>query len=289
MTLATYIVDPESTAFLKPYIHSPRIRPTRPIVVPSAGEYPNRLGTAFDCALRHGLSGRGWGVGGRELAEAAFPLLASGSMTGRITSSIEEIPAILDEARSAIDGIGAAVTLSERAAKGCLTFASLDAFVLHPSDIGPPTLLEIGQLQHLFAIIPWEAFRPRERLRLSQPLGFGSDAGGGAITDLVVDECLMELKTLKTPAVSLATVRQLVAYALLANAFGWDGKPLESLIVDLAVYHARSGEISRFSLDTVIAPSDHRVVLNYILGRGRREKASMDPPSAGQGTTTSVS
>lgn len=285
MTLATYVNDAQSTAFLKPYIHSPGIRPARPIVVPNGGENPRRLGTALDCALRHGLSGRGWGVGGRELAEEAFPLLASGGLTGRITDSIAEIRRILDGARSAIDGIGFAVTLSERAAKGCLTFASLDNFVLDPSSgmEPPPTRLEVEQLQRLFAIIPWEEFRPRGRLELSPSLGRGSDAYGGAVADLVVDDCVFEIKTLKTPEISLATVRQLVAYALLANAFGWDGKPLASPIVELAVYHARSGEISRFALDAAITPGDHRVVLDYLLERGRAEQVSMDRELAAEG------
>ena len=273
MTLIAWVNDPEATAFLRPYIRSPRVRLSREVLVPAIGGNPQRVGTAFDYAFQYGLAARGWGTIGRFLHDEAMPDLVEASTRGLIEYSAAMLVELVNGAQSTLRNIDPDASLSRKSAQACFGLAAVDQLVFHPrsGDLNEADPVELDQLQRLFAIVPWKSFEPRRQIHLSPSLGRGGAAFGGAAADLLLDECLIELKALKVPAVSLAATRQLVGYALLANTFGFDGLPLELRVSDLGVYQARSGELCTFPLDSVVDPAARDVVLEFILGRAHRE------------------
>jgi len=148
-----------------------------------------------------------------------------------------------------------------------------DRGVLYPklsfcAEVGGNQLKEINQvteLQALYEIVPWQEFQPKERLVLNPVFGEGSRLLGGADADLVLDEQLIEIKTVPKQTLTLETVRQLVGYALLANKYGVNGDGRDDTILRLGVYYSRTGMLHRFALGNCIDAENDHDVLNFLL------------------------
>lgn len=275
MSVTTILNDKGTRAFLKPYIRPPKM-PNRPPPTVKWRSFPARMGTAVDYAIRFGLEVRG-GYPAQEgiVAEGAL------SVVDRYPQYAHHREAILDRLFAALIDLGdvrATPELSRTAASACLRLAGLDTiFRAHRFDDleWAPDDVAISELQAIYALTPWADLRPQKRGMLNPVFGLGSSLMGGADADLIVDRCLIDIKTVSATKPAAEYIRQLVAYALLAKRYGAnqnradDPQPVH--IDTLGLYFARAGHLFRFSLDECIDPNDHDIVLDHLIDVGARQ------------------
>jgi len=271
MSLTTVLDTPEARAFLKPIIRSPSTKPDKVMKAPPLLKDASRLGVAFDYGFRFGLDARGLGKVDKTVAANGLKKLPA----------LVEDPVLLRSAReqferamSVLTQLSPQSTLDDTAAEALIRLASLD-YIFRCRRLEylqlPTRSEEIADLKALFALIPWAQFEGKQRVLLNPTFGEGSHLVGGADADIVVDDCVIEIKTVKDISVDLSFVRQLVGYALLANEYGISTlhQPYPGKISRLAVYFSRTGQLLSFPMSDVIHPSDHRKVLDYFKQQGR--------------------
>jgi hypothetical protein len=274
MSLTKILDIPSTKVALKALIRKPAAS-SFPILAPRLAEYPPRVGIAFDYALRFGLAARGWATLTSTVAEAGVSkLLPPLRQVGQ-----ERLDRSLAVLRSPEVGQG----LTEKAAAACYVLGGLDIVWrarLTDQVERDASRAEIEDLLALWSIVPWDSFRPAQRLLLNPSFGVGSKLVDGADADLVLDDCLIEVKTVAENRVDLDITRQLVGYALLARRFGLEGKAPNSMepIRKLGVYWARAGRLVSFDLDEVCRPADQERVMEVIL-------SAAPPQRGGAGAT----
>ena len=268
MSMLSLVKHPEVIPFLRPIIRNPRFRTESR--VPSTTGLPQRIGTAFDYAMRAGLRARFGGVGRSLVAEHA-PKIAR-KLAGK--SSEKRVHERLQRALAAYSAIPASGPLAREGAEACLDLAALEWVYrsrMMDGALRKATKDELAELQDLYALVPWDEFRPERVLYLNPLFGKGSYHVGGADADLVLDDMIIDIKTIKTQALEIETVRQLVGYALLGKRFGVnDDDPTH--ITRIGVYFARAGQLRTWTLSEVIDPSREKEVLDFLLARAIRNQ-----------------
>jgi len=275
MSVTTIIEDKQSRAFLKRHVRPPKMPDRPPPVIPSAS-HPGRMGTAVDYAIRFGLEVRGGYA--HQLGIVADGAL---SVVDRHPQYAHHRDAIIDRRLEALIDLGdlhATPDLPRTVASACLRLAGLDTiFRAHRFDDlqWTPDDAAISELQAIYALTPWDALRPREIGLLNPVFGLGSSLMGGADADLIVDGCLIDIKTVSATKPAAQYIRQLVAYALLANRYGAHQQRTDAAqpvkIETLGLYFARAGHLFRFALDECIAPADHDTVIDFLIEVGERQ------------------
>lgn len=275
MSLTTILKDKATRAELKPYIRPPKM-PDRPPPEVKWRSFPPRMGTAVDYAIRFGLEVRG-GYPPQEhiVADDAVALVRSGRTRARLRM------AVIDRWLGALYDLGdlhATPELRPSVAFACLRLAGLD--VIYRAQrfddlLWTPDALAIGELRDIYALTPWSFMRPQSWGVLNPTFGEGSGLMNGADADIAFDGCLVEIKTVSETRPALEHIRQLVAYALLANRHGIDGAPAGARIDSLALLFTRAGHFFRFPLDACIDPAYHDTVLDILVREGARQRGDI--------------
>lgn len=264
MSLTKRLDCKEARAFLSRHVTHPGRRQRHPVVVAPTGLQPQRMGTAFDYALRLALATS------QDLPfeSVAARVYARHVRPGQPSEAAERVAVTYERARSALAGFDAPDHLTEDHARGFLWLATLDPIhrARHYGDLSRP--IEEGmvaELVGLYNLVPWDELIGFRQTVLNPSFGDGSLRVGGADADLVVDDVVVELKSGKRTGVQAKDIRQLVCYALLAQRFGVNGDPANTAIDHIAVYHARTGVLTVFRLDACVAPSSHGPILDFLL------------------------
>lgn len=263
MSLTSVLTQPELRALLAAKVRRPAW-PAPSVRVPVLAEDPSRVGIAFDYALRYGLYAHGWAEEPETVAASAVELLSRRPGLGGEAGHARHL---LDEATTALLTMRPR-ELSPENARALFDLAGLDViYRAHRTEqIGRvASARELEDLAALFAIVPWDAFRPTTCLALNPTFGEGSRAVGGADADLVIDSTVVEIKVVAQAAVQAETVRQLVGYALLARRYGIDGVDATAPVERIGVYLARCGVLATAPLSQAIAPEDEQAVLDALL------------------------
>lgn len=270
MSLTSILETPQARAFLKPIIRSPAMKPEKMIKAPPLLKDASRLGVAFDYGFRFGLDARSLGKADKSVAATGLKKLPALVDDPVLLRSAREQ---FDQAMSVLTRLSPQSTLDDAAAEALIRLASLD-YIFRCRRLEylqlPTRSEELADLKALYALIPWAQFEGKQRVLLNPTFGEGSGLVGGADADIVVDDCVIEIKTVKDISVELAFVRQLVGYALLANEYGITtlSQLYPGRITRLAVYFSRTGQLFSFPLSEVIHPSDWRKVLDYFRQQG---------------------
>ena len=267
VSLSTLIrQDASLRALLKEMIRRPRF--SRPeLLAPAVSRRANLTGTAFDYLLRFELLRRyrglpieqGWWIARLALRHAPKPRLSK---------------RFLDEAQEQValyaQGYGDTLSLAQT----CTVLAKFD-LVYRAGWADPQWLVpdeEIAaELTELLALVPFEDMRPRQRLILNPSFGEASLWVGGADADLVVDGCLIDIKTVMDARLKLDELYQLVGYAALAGLGGLHvadspatQRPVHAALSRAALYYARHGLLVSFELDELLEPGGLERVQGYL-------------------------
>lgn len=270
MSIYSILRSSAGRAFFKGRVRRPPTVPVLKACFEPMSDHPQRIGTAFDYALRAGLVARGFAPDlGVTVAEAAL---------SRRTEVLDEAGMLADGERIVTNALAALASLKpgplpDAAAQACWDLAGLDVVfrVRRTDQVGTPAGPDdLADLQALYFFVPWEQFRPARALALNPTFGRGSWLVQGADADVYVDGCIIDIKTTAKPAVELEHIRQVVCYAALGNRFGvGEGR---GKVDRLGLYFSRAGSLVRFSPADVLVGTSLDDVTDFLLSASDDEE-----------------
>jgi len=187
-------------------------------------KYPSLVGTAFDYLCRFYLEATIKDVQKRRwIAENASLLseLEFGEDSEESRESSQAIVNANERYRSYIEN----KEITESLLKSCIDLARNEIY-FRSGD--PQSLAKIGKvyeaeaiedLKRLYEVIPKEEFEKFDSAILNPSFGHVSALCNGADADLVLDHCLVEIKTVKNISLDIRTWRQLIGYLVLIDAY----------------------------------------------------------------------
>lgn len=250
------ISRPRAVEVLMQAISSPSFEETSPIVH-SISQNPIRMGTAIDYAIRFELEARGWArnieivacLGAEQARKAQHP--RAGLIQEKVVAAIRLVRAhgpSLEKARTS-QLMNAYLFLAE--ADRLWRESPRHELDLEFSDS------ERVELRSMLALVPWNQFRPRNRMLLGPRFRRTGDWGAisSADVDLVRDSTLIEIKSSSVyPSSSRERdIVQLVSYGILANTFGFAEDAGITEVETLGAYDSRSGVLHQFSFSSCIS------------------------------------
>lgn len=131
---------------------------------------------------------------------------------------------------------------------------------------------DIADLRTLLALASGSAFKARSVCLLNPTFGMASILVGGADADLLIDDCLIDVKNTKDPHLDARDFLQLIGYYLLNGYAGMScaGKPAAYPINSLAIYFSRYGVLWKFPVEEVlsskVAPETARWFFDAVCG-----------------------
>jgi hypothetical protein len=268
MSLTSFIQRPEVKALLRQYVQSPRVTfPACEMCEPNTSHY-GLIGTAFDylcrfCLQRHyaHASARRW------VAEEVLSLLTTAAAfkeeAAAILNLAEQIVSVAKEqqARYLKEGL-----LTEDLLASCLLLAQLDPLYrsgMLYEPFGKVDLHDVQDMQQLGQALLSRGMPQlvSQEVCLLNPIFGASALVGGAYTDLILDHCLIDLKTTKSLKFSREYLNQLVGYYLLYRIGGIPGLPEGYRITHLGIYYSRHAYLYTFPVESVTPPGSLQTVL----------------------------
>jgi hypothetical protein len=107
-------------------------------------------------------------------------------------------------------------------------------------------------LRNLLALVRPETFRARTRCLLNPTFGEGSQLIGGADADLVIDDVLIDVKTIKNFELTRGHFNQLMGYHALHRLSGFGEGQSRRPLKELGIYFARHGHLETFTVAALV-------------------------------------
>jgi hypothetical protein len=228
------------------------------------------IGTAFDYIFRFGLIARGYAkstsiVASHGLLSFRRPYkysVDSAEVLNRYRLSLLKLDKMRESRKLRRDSASAAFTLSRFDVFYRAPAFSIDEKIIFQE----PSSKQISELQSLYEIIPWEIFKPKKSIFLNPTFNHGSLLVGGADCDLIIDNKIIDIKTVNRNSISIGDIRQLLGYYILAKNFGISGSRSKFRGNKLGVYLSRHGKVMWFSVHEVLKEKHERKFLLALVG-----------------------
>ena len=115
-----------------------------------------------------------------------------------------------------------------------------------PKDLEVYNKSDIEDLQNLYEAIPKEKFNTENKVLLNPTFGDASRLVGGADADLIIDDALIDIKTVKSSSLRRHDWRQIIGYSVLA-----DLDPGSPNVKHIGLYYSRFGELWTTGADII--------------------------------------
>jgi hypothetical protein len=133
---------------------------------------------------------------------------------------------------------------------------------------------DIQDLRRLISLVQPEMFKAKNMCALNPDFGRASELVGGADSDIIIDDALIEIKTSKHFRVERSYFNQLVGYYVLFRIGGIEGVPEGHQIKRLGIYFSRYGYLWLFDVSAVIKEKE---LSGFIRWFKKRAKQDYDP------------
>lgn len=218
----------------------PKLRVAADLRVPRASPSPSLIGTAFDYLLRFYLQrANSHAVARKWVAERAHKAISSYGDAGILLFAGERLlpcgkvrdcmARYIRDAKRHVAEFMAGESLSTDLLRSTLKLAHCDPYYRSGrigERFGRPRTIEIEELRQLAEATDWSVFESKRVCLLNPTFGQGSTMIGGADADLLLDDTLIDVKTVGDLRVTALDWRQLIGYAALNVHFPiGGGKP----------------------------------------------------------------
>jgi hypothetical protein len=248
MSLLTFISNPEVRKTMSLAVPKPRFVCDQPMLAPPLTTNYALVGTAFDYLLRFYLELiNPQAIKRRWIAEEAAELIPGGTRLS-VTAHTALKQAHYNHQSYMQSGV-----ITDDLISSVLQLAYLDNIyrsgVSHLSakalnNINP---LDIADLRRILSLAKEQNFKAQRICLLNPTFGNSSLMVGGADADLIVDNCLIDIKTTKHLALSQQIFNQLLGYYILLKL-----EEEITQIMDLCVYFSRHGYLHRIPITQVM-------------------------------------
>lgn len=258
MSLTSLLQTDEVRRRFRDAFEKPSMDAAPPIQAPVITDRPSHVGAAFDYLLRFHLrrlnpevvAGRTW------TAETAAELLSNAER--------EKALETIRRAKEARDAYVASGKLTQTLLEAELHLARLDLVArtrrtgsIDITGIDPVTEADVDDLRQLQEIIPDDPFQASDLCLLNPTFGKASGLVGGADADLLLDNTLIEIKTVNKPIFRRDMFDQLLGYYTLHVIGGIGEIEPKPTIRSIGVYFSRHAHLHVVPLDEVIDRSTY--------------------------------
>lgn len=130
----------------------------------------------------------------------------------------------------------------------------------------------MADLRRLYEIVPREKFQSRDQCFLNPTFDLASELVEGADADLIIDDCLIDIKTTKYLRLRVADLHQIVGYYILCLLSGKSAKRPLGEIRRVGIYFSRHAFLHTIEIEKIIeAAAMPQLVKGFI------ELAAPDP------------
>lgn len=169
--------------------------------------------------------------------------------------------------------------MTDEILRSCIGLAQIDpvfrAGYTNNKELGNADPMDLADLKNLLKLVKPESFGTRNVCLLNPTFGKASELVGGADVDLVLDDAIVDIKTIMDPKKRYRDdLNQIIGYYILHRIGGIDGAPKEHKINTLGIYYSRHGVIVKFPVKDVV---NEKTLPTFIAWFKRRaEKAEED-------------
>jgi len=128
---------------------------------------------------------------------------------------------------------------------------------------------DIEDLENLIKIIPKNLFKANKFCVLNPTFGKGSEIVGGADADLIIDNTLIDVKTVKDLTLQRKYLHQLIGYYVLNEIGNIDGVKQKVEIERLGIYFGRHGILYTFNLKDALSGLDMPKFIKWFKNQAR--------------------
>ena len=258
MSLTSLLQMSEVRRRFREEFEKPTMEASPECVAPPISDRPAHVGTAFDYLLRFLLRSRNpeTAKDRRWVAEAAVQLLPADDQEIALDT--------IESAKAARETFVDSGTLGRDVLEAVLQLAHLDVVVRTRSggEEGLPTSDPVSEpdledVRQLYEVIPQDQFRAESHCFLNPTFGRASALVGGADADLVLDDTLIDVKTVKEASFTRDTFNQLLGYYTLHVIGGVGDLDPKPEINRVGVYFSRHAHLHVLDLDAVIDRSTY--------------------------------
>jgi hypothetical protein len=111
---------------------------------------------------------------------------------------------------------------------------------------------EMADLRRLYEIVPREKFQSRDQCFLNPTFDLASELVQGADADVILDDCLIDIKTTKYLRLKVADLHQIVGYYILYLLSGKSAKRPLGEIKHVGIYFSRHAFLHTLEIGKII-------------------------------------
>ena len=235
-------------------------------------EHYGVVGTAFDYLLRFYLQRINTAAEASEwVAEAGVELIGASDLAydldrRQISRTVDrerrKAEKYLEDAKRAHRAYLSSGAVRDELLVAALRLAHLDiAYRVGPHRIDwkgldAPDARDMADLRALLALVPKRKFKAKNVCLLNPTFGDASRLVAGADADVLIDDCLIDIKNTKEPHIDSRDFLQLIGYYLLHGYAGiscGNSKTSSHPVNSLAIYYSRYGLFWKFRVEEVLA------------------------------------
>lgn len=266
MSLSHLIGQPDVKKKFKEYVKRPKVELPKNLLAPPLTKNYSGVGIAFDYLLRFCLERRyDFAIANKWVAIKAMDFLPESPIEEEGWKIIEE--ARLLHAQFIEDG-----ELTDQLIGSCLKLSQLDSYARRlflEHQLTQVSEDDVSDLKGLISIVGWNDVRATKQCYLNPDFGDATKLVHGADADLILDDTLIEIKTIKKTTLSHEILDQLVGYYLLYKIGGINGSESEVKITKLAVYFSRFGKLLVFDADEIIPEDKVPELADWLINKAK--------------------
>lgn len=276
MSLTSFLENQDVKKEFKQEFPKLRVRLKKELVAPPLTNNPQLIGTAFDYSMRFYIKHLNpSAVTNKWVAEkvVAFlikcnsPLAVSDEKMMKMLDRIGKNGdfdyiklakiglGIIKQARNAQSDYMKSGKISDQLLKSSIMLAQLDPFYRVgkiDKNLGKIDDGDLKDLNQLISVMNPESFKAREICMLNPTFGEASRLVRGADADLVIDDMIIDIKTIRAPILEEEYFHQLIGYYTLYKIGGIDGMPPKNKINRLGIYSSRYGYLHVINIQDII-------------------------------------
>jgi hypothetical protein len=274
MSLTAFLKLPDVRERFENEFKIPPLGVTRELLAPPLSKNSSLVGTAFDYLLRFYIERLNsnsvtteWIAEQAALCDIEF---------ADCSVSLPDIAAKAKEAHAAYLKSG---TMDDNLLRQTICLAQLDVVyrrgLLWGGDdsyfktIGQIDPKDVEDLRHLISLVQPETFKSSKVCVLNATFGPASKLMGGADCDLVVDDALIDAKTIRDFKVQRSHFDQLMGYYVLSRISGVTGAPKGHTIKRLGIYFSRHGYLWFFRVADVVKEEQMPELISWFKKRAK--------------------
>ena len=269
MSLTSFLKQPDVIKNFRQHFEPPKIRLTKTLLAPPLTNHYSLVGTAFDYLLRFYIERLNKNaICGHWVAEQSLRILEEEEEWGYDIANKKQITpddspvvaralSVFKQAQIAHRHYLSTSELTDQLLESAIHLAQLDPIYragFIDENLGKAHKEDVKDLRNLIALVKPKLFLSNSLCLLNPDFGKASKLVGGADADLLMDDALIDIKTVKDCVLKPDYYYQLLGYFILHQLSAIADLKPKPKINKIGVYFSRHGHLELFDLQDINVP-----------------------------------